>query len=235
MIKQLVSVKKDNARLRAEYTAIEAENESFKQKIKDIEEEKVLLQTSHGSPTKQNNTSAMGLSPNRNESEDRYKDINIRLRKLLADERRNLQQVRTNYAQELKSRTEVELMLRQCVDDVRKEIARKHIDSAQFSGDSNDLAKLYGKNPSLIPMEQFTQEDRERALELLLSQERVLTLLYAKAFPINPKTGVLAFENNGPISDNVDNNIEQESRPQTTGAAEKLPGIKNINRPNTGK
>ena len=153
----------------------------------------------------------------------------------MADERRNLQQVRTNYAQELKSRTEVELMLRQCVDDVRKEIARKHIDSAQFSGDSNDLAKLYGKNPSLIPMEQFTQEDRERALELLLSQERVLTLLYAKAFPINPKTGALAFENNGPISDNVENNIEQESRPQTTGAAEKLPGIKTINRPNTGK
>ena len=35
-----------------------------------------------------------------------------------------------------------------------------------------------------IPIEDFAQEDRERTLELLLSQERVVTLLYSKVFPM---------------------------------------------------
>lgn len=39
-----------------------------------------------------------------------------------------------------------------------------------------------------IPVEDFTQEDRERVLELLLSQERVVTLLYARAFPMHTTT-----------------------------------------------
>ena len=56
---------------------------------------------------------------------DRYKEANTRLRKVLADERRSLQQVRHNYAQELKARTEMEILLRGCVEDVRKEIARR--------------------------------------------------------------------------------------------------------------
>jgi hypothetical protein len=78
------------------------------------------------------------------------------------------------------------MLLRQCVEDVRKEIARRHIESAQFAG-TGDLAKLYNRQPGTIPVEDFTQEDRERALELLLSQERVVTLLYAKTFPVNNK------------------------------------------------
>jgi hypothetical protein len=35
-----------------------------------------------------------------------------------------------------------------------------------------------------VPIEDFAQEDRERTLELLLSQERVVTLLYSKVFPV---------------------------------------------------
>ena len=50
------------------------------------------------------------------------------------------------------------------------------------------MAKLYARQPGLIPVEEFSQEDRERALELLLSQERVVTLLYAKTFPANAKS-----------------------------------------------
>lgn len=57
---------------------------------------------------------------------NRYKEANTRLRKLLADERRSLQQVRQNYSQELKTRTEMEMLLRSCVEDVRKEIARRY-------------------------------------------------------------------------------------------------------------
>ena len=56
---------------------------------------------------------------------NRYKDINARLRKLLAEERKSLLQVRQNYAAELKIRTDMELLLRKCVEDVREEIARR--------------------------------------------------------------------------------------------------------------
>ena len=60
------------------------------------------------------------------------------------------------------------------------------MESAQFSNNSgNDLAKLYSQQPGLVPIDDFNKEDRERVLELLLSQERVVSLLYAKAFPVN--------------------------------------------------
>ena len=44
--------------------------------------------------------------------DERYKEINKRLRRLLAEERKSLQQVRQNYAVELNARTEMELLLR---------------------------------------------------------------------------------------------------------------------------
>eukprot|EP01036_Dinobryon_divergens_P029475 gene29475-38579_t len=124
LIKQLVAVKKDNARLRAEYTEMEAENENCKKQL----------------------------------------DINGRLRKLLAEERKSLLQVRQNYATELKVRTDMELLLRKCVEDF------------SASAGQAELSRLYSKQPNLIPVDEFTQEDRERALELLLSQESAAEL-----------------------------------------------------------
>lgn len=65
--------------------------------------------------------------------------------------------------------------------------SHSHVENAQFSSASTggqELARLYSKQPSLIPVDEFTHEDRERALELLLSQERVISLIYAKTFPV---------------------------------------------------
>lgn len=84
------------------------------------------------------------------------------------------------------------MLLRACVEDVRKEIARRQIESAQLGSlmkgiqSPGDINKVYSSQPaSSIPIDSFAQEDRERALELLLSQERVVTLLYSKVFPVN--------------------------------------------------
>ena len=126
---------------------------------------------------------AGGFTGGDTEMDDRYKEINKRLRRLLAEERKSLQTVRQNYAVELAARTEMELLLRKCVEDVRKEIARRRIDTSNVAG--SELVRLYSRNPGAIPVDDFTQEDRERALELLLSQERVVTLLYAKTFPVS--------------------------------------------------
>lgn len=57
---------------------------------------------------------------------NRTKEANNRLRKLLHEERRSLQQVRENYTKELRARTELEMLLRQCVDDVRAEISKRY-------------------------------------------------------------------------------------------------------------
>ena len=78
--------------------------------------------------------------------------MNARLRRLVAEERKSLQQVlfqysgafdktscniiiyqisslqlRLTYAQELKTRTEMEMLLRKCVDDVRQDIAEMYV------------------------------------------------------------------------------------------------------------
>ena len=235
LIKQLVNVKKDNARLRSEYSAIESENFKLTEEGKELH---TKLASAGGGISVPGKNSVSKEKPN---EDNRFKEVNVRMRRLLADERKSLQQVRQNYAAELKSRTEMEMLLRQCVDDVRKEIARRHIESAQFS-QKNDLARMYNREPGLIPVEDFTQEDRERTLELLLSQERVVTLLYSKTFPVTNKgksggTGALDSSGLEGVSGEGANllvEIEQTNRPNTTGILgdEKLPSL--ATRPDTG-
>lgn len=127
LIKQLVSVKKDNARLRAEYEELEKENDNLKFEIRQLKEE--LRDVGQGLSTNKPGISGSGgatsLSQQKAESEERLREINSRLRRNLAEERRALQQVRQNYASEMKVRTDMEMLLRQCVEDVRKEIARR--------------------------------------------------------------------------------------------------------------
>jgi hypothetical protein len=55
----------------------------------------------------------------------RYKEVNSRLRKLLAEERRSLVQVRANYTNEINSRTDLEMLLRECVEEVQREGERR--------------------------------------------------------------------------------------------------------------
>lgn len=187
LIKQLVAVKKDNARLRAEYTELEAENTQLKASNMQLKERVENLMQSGAPGTSVKQTAA--AVQQRLDSEERYKEMNYRLKRLLDEERKSLAQVRQNYANELKIRTEMEMLLRNCVEDVRKEIARRYAEEGQFAAASamgnSDLARVYAKQPNLIPVDDFNQGDRERVLELLLSQERVVSLLYAKTFPIN--------------------------------------------------
>ena len=183
LIKQLVAMKKDNAKLRGEYIALEEENGHLR-----LSEPQTTLSPGPTETPKRASAKGMGMvgfggDP---DMDDRYKEINKRLRRLLAEERKSLQQVRQNYALELNTRTEMELLLRKCVEDVRKEIARRHIETSANKG--SEIVKLYSKKPDAIRVDDFQQEDRERALELLLSQERVITLLYAKTFPVVNKS-----------------------------------------------
>lgn len=207
LIKQLVSVKKDNARLRAEYTELENVHELLKQENNHLTEKLAHQAAAMPSTGKMssggsglgalvNGISTMGKEKDhaalqqRLDSEERYKELNGRLRRLLTEERKALASTRSKYEAEMAIRTDMEMLLRHCVEDVRKEIAHRYAEEGHFTSNTgNDLAKLYSKQPGLIPIDDFSQGDRERVLELLLSQERVVSLIYAKTFPIhNPGT-----------------------------------------------
>jgi hypothetical protein len=82
----------------------------------------------------------------------------------------------------MQSKTELEHLLRETVEQVRnekknsKKASHQQINGAKFiaasyNQDDNDLADM-------------SQQDRERVIELLLSQERVIALLYEKTFPM---------------------------------------------------
>lgn len=132
----------------------------------------------------------------------------------------------------------------------------RYVEEGQFAGNAqgNDLARLYSKNPGAIPVDDFTQGDRERVLELLLSQERVVSLIYAKTFPVhnNNANSVLTNNNhsnshilsNNGSSNNIDltgildsnlnefppspttgNGSPEGGRPGTGNAATKLPAL----------
>ena len=166
LIKQLVAVKKDNARLRQEYEKLQTDTDAAAQAA----EADGKLPHVSSAPSVSRGASSRNIHDPaaQHESDNRYKEIIKRLKRLLEVERRNLKQVRTQYTNDLQSRTELELFLKQCVEDVRSEIAKQQDES---EGD----------------MQSFGAQDRERVMELLLSQERVITLLYSKTFPMQNK------------------------------------------------
>ena len=108
-----------------------------------------------------------------------------KLKRLLEVERRNLRAVRSAHAKDLESRTELEALLRACVQDVKHEIG------LQRQAASGVVASGSGARASReVGIGEFGPQERERVMELLLSQERVVTLLYKGTFPARPQDAV---------------------------------------------
>ena len=130
-----------------------------------------------------------------------YKNIIARMKSLLERERKNLRRARMQYEREIHERTALEALLRECVNDVRNEIGKRRADlieqssnqgsrpNSRSSGRSSRPQSRESRGGQDIPLSEFTVADRERVMELLLSQERVISLLYSKTFPIKPKGG----------------------------------------------
>jgi len=120
-------------------------------------------------------------------ADTRYKEIIKRLKRLLETERRNLTKARERYVGEVRQRTEMEVLLRDCVDDVRAQIKTKRRPSPQSkTGAAHPhpgRATILGTAKNSVTVDDFDAGEREKVLELLLSKERVLSLLYNKVFP----------------------------------------------------
>ena len=154
------------------------------------------------------------LTARATESDERHREIISRLKRLLDVERKNLRAVRAAHAKDLQSRTELEVLLRACVDDVRKQLSMtrgaggattaaattQSVASGRPNSASSTRPKEKGSRPSsasgersarMADVGEFGAKERERTLELLLSQERVVSLLYERTFPARPPTAAM--------------------------------------------
>lgn len=112
----------------------------------------------------------------------RYERVIEKLKKMLDHERKQLKQGRVQYQREMQSKTELEHILRETVEQVRQDRKNNQKKNSQIGG-----AKFIMQTPAQTDNEDLsdlTQQERERVIELLLSQERVIALLYEKTFPM---------------------------------------------------
>jgi hypothetical protein len=107
--------------------------------------------------------SAVSRSSN-NEMSNQYQVVISKLKRMIELEQKNTRAARTAYARELEAKKELESLLRACVDDVKSHISKK-------------------RSEQRMHLSEKSVDDMEKVIEILLSQERVLTLLYDKTFP----------------------------------------------------
>lgn len=114
------------------------------------------------------------------EREVGYREAVTKLKRMVESERQSVRALKAQHAELLQQRTELEILLGQCLDDVKAELARHQ---AQFATGLATGPLADAPAPAAVQLHQFGPADRERVLELLLSQQRVVQLLYAKTFP----------------------------------------------------
>merc|ERR1711865_1236818 len=121
------------------------------------------------------------------EREVKYREALTTLKRMVEVERKTIRSLKQQQADMMQQRTEIEVLLRQCLDDVKAEIMRHRLD--------HENQKPGGAGPGVpitaMSVHELTTQDRERVLELLLSQQRVVQLLYSKTFPQQPPSPLI--------------------------------------------
>ena len=95
-------------------------------------------------------------------SEERAAVAVRRLRATLDEMKTRIKHVRAAHIEHLQERTELELFLRQCVEDVRKDLERASSTDVHF---------------------RFSPEEKQRVCDVLAAKLRVLTALHKRTFP----------------------------------------------------
>mmetsp|Transcript_26321 Transcript_26321/g.52638 ORF Transcript_26321/g.52638 Transcript_26321/m.52638 type:complete len:445 (+) Transcript_26321:20-1354(+) len=115
------------------------------------------------------------------EREMSYRDAITKLKRLVESERKTTRSLKQQQVEMLQQRTELEVLLRQCLDDVKAEVLRHRSHSPSPTSTAGAITGP-GQAISTVNVNDLTAQDRERVLELLLSQQRVVQLLYSKTF-----------------------------------------------------
>ena len=101
-----------------------------------------------------------------------------------------LAEAQDNLNHQLRSRTDLEVFLRQALEDVRLEIARKTNqnrpkESFTLPALQPSVSGTIEQAANSVSVHELQSTDRERVLEILFSQQRAIQLLYDKTFPIS--------------------------------------------------
>eukprot|EP01006_Ploeotia_vitrea_P035688 TRINITY_DN65928_c0_g1_i1.p1 TRINITY_DN65928_c0_g1~~TRINITY_DN65928_c0_g1_i1.p1 ORF type:complete len:501 (+),score=55.93 TRINITY_DN65928_c0_g1_i1:134-1636(+) len=126
--------------------------------------------------------------------ERKYLEAISKVKKTLAHDKKQLRNARSQHVALLAERTELEIFLRQCIDDVRKEISRN---SKLLRAPTGQATAAMSDQDNAL--DYYTASDRKRILEILMSKERVLTLLYDRAFPIKADTRMFEADKDVPL------------------------------------
>ncbi|KAE9085279.1 hypothetical protein PF010_g20513 [Phytophthora fragariae] len=206
LVKQLVTVKKDNVSLRTEIDVLRQQLDQLKESAQPQQQQhhhpqsQTLFATASTSSLpkvhyrdtmtslalaghqQRPNTAGVNTLALASDGDNRYKEIIKRLKRLLEVERRNLQQVRTAYKLELQNHTELEMILKDCVQDVRGEIS--HVSQLPLVIPHGSSSSLLGSPQHRQTESRLNSAERQRLIERLLEKEQLLSLLTAKAFPV---------------------------------------------------
>lgn len=192
LVRQLVAVKRDNSRLREELQKSNARGSGERPDSatglpsRPGTADSYRSTGSHASHASYSSHASQAARPvSAGTSDTKLRETATRLKKLLDRERAQLRQVRAAYATDQQNRSELEGFLAQCVQDVRQEIGRRR---------QGELSSRHGRPASAASAgpgySEFDESDRSKVMEMLLSQERVIKLLYEKTFSRPaPRTG----------------------------------------------
>jgi len=128
-------------------------------------------------------------------AETQYIETINHLKSQLEAEKRNLRQIKSAKTNYLLEKGELEDFFLQCIEEVRKEILTRRMKSAQLL--SRNASKVMTRASSArhfpkaavpesaddIKLELFTESDKRKVIELLVSNEQVLLFLHQSLFP----------------------------------------------------
>ena len=173
-VRKIATIKKDNVRLNEQSTRLSEQIQSIRKR------------GSMPSPPPKGATAKPKLhlvkALGQDGVESRYSDAVLKARRMLESVRGALKKVRGAHIEYLQEHTELSILLRQCLDDVRKDIARHSV--AHYTLRVTDSDNPDEKSAGMVSgLQGYSLADRMHLLEVLQSRERVLLLLSEKMFP----------------------------------------------------
>mmetsp|Transcript_20795 Transcript_20795/g.38638 ORF Transcript_20795/g.38638 Transcript_20795/m.38638 type:complete len:309 (+) Transcript_20795:384-1310(+) len=162
----LMGCRQELLRWKAKSQAAEEDNKFMQEQLKTSKKEINFWRQRNEKPTMTPQTQATSPTFLRTVESplksDKTPDIVNHYQKALSQERRKLRQLNALTSQTLERRSDLEDVFLSCVTEVRKQVIRR--------------------SPN-VRTDAFTATDKRRILELLISNDKVLTLVYEQLFP----------------------------------------------------